>query len=631
MCGICGIYNKDNQPVDPAVLRKMNDAMMHRGPDDWGMEVAENIGLAMRRLSIIDLAGGHQPIHNEDKSIWVVLNGEIYNYGDLRKKLEALGHTFYTHSDTESIVHLYEEYGDDFVTHLRGMFGIAIWDKRRQRVVIARDRAGIKPIFYYQDDRRLLFGSEMKVLLQHPAVSREIDYSALDAYFTNCFIPAPKTVFKNIHKLLPGHLLIVEKERVFTQKYWELDYQIDEQMTFTESLSEFRRQFTEAVKLRMIAEVPLGAFLSGGIDSSAVVATMSELSDRPVKTFSIGFEGEVGAFDETKDARKVAQMFGADHQEFVVKPNVREIAQWMAEFYDEPFSNSSSIPNYYVCKVAREHVTVALSGLGGDEIAVGYPRHMGILMAQYYRQLPKILREKVLPAAVNVLPDSGNGGRIAERMKRFVKSGIGDMYSNYMGYMTYLDVVEKQRLYSPDFMANVNGFTSNAFRQYFDKYDDAHLVNRAAFTDLNIDLPENLLALTDRMSMAVSLEVRVPFLDHELLKFMSSVPVAYKLKGLNTKTFLKKAFEGTLPNDVLYKKKQGFSIPLALWFRRELKDFVLEILSKERVERTGVLQYPAVQAMLNEHFSVKENHYRTIWSMIVFVLWHEANFSHSLA
>ena len=626
MCGICGIYNKSDQSVDGDLLRKMNDAMIHRGPDDWGMEIDRFVGIAMRRLSIIDIKGGHQPIHNEDKTIWTVFNGEIYNFRQLRQQLMEKGHIFYTNSDTETIVHLYEEYGDNFVTHLRGMFAIAVWDKKRERLVIARDHIGIKPLFYYIDDAAFLFASEIKAIMQHPLVVREMDYSALDAYFTNCFIPAPKTIYKNLYKLLPGHLLVVEKGEVTTQQYWELDFSRQNEIGFDEAIRQFRDYFDKAVQMRMIAEVPLGAFLSGGIDSSAVVGTMSKFSDRPVKTFSIGFEGDVGDFDETADARRVAKLFQTEHHELIVKPDVQEIAEWIATFFDEPFSNSSAIPNYYVCKMAREEVTVALSGLGGDEIAVGYPRHLGIRLARYYHALPRWSREKMLPKIMQHIPEPGKDSRVTERLKRFVKSGSGDMYQNYMGYMTYLNDEERRKLYAPSLYAAANGFTDTVFQTYFNRFPNAHLINRAAFTDIKIDLPENLLALTDRMSMAVSLEARVPFLDIELMQFMAALPIEHKIKGLQNKHFLKKSFSDILPNEVLYKKKQGFSIPLALWFRERLKPFVQEVLSAERIAATGVLNAEYVQVLLDEHFRQKNNHYRTIWSLIIFVLWHETTF-----
>jgi asparagine synthase (glutamine-hydrolysing) len=625
MCGICGIYNKSTRQVDADILRKMNNAMVHRGPDDWGMEIDRFVGIAMRRLSIIDIKGGHQPIHNEDQTIWTVFNGEIYNFRQLRQHLEEKGHKFYTNSDTETIVHLYEEYGDEFVSHLRGMFTIAIWDKKRERLIVARDHIGIKPLFFYNSDTILLFASEIKSILQHPAVVRELDYSALDAYFTNCFIPAPKTIFKNLHKLLPGHLLVVEKGEVATRQYWELDFYQQNEIGFEEAVQQFRSYFYKAVQMRMIAEVPLGAFLSGGIDSSAVVGIMSKISDRPVKTFSIGFEGDVGDFDETEDARRVAKLFQTEHHELIVKPDVREIAEWMATFFDEPFSNSSAIPNYYVCKMARKEVTVALSGLGGDEIAVGYPRHLGLQLARYYHLLPQWVREKMLPNIVQHIPEPGKDSRITERLKRFVKSGSGDLCQNYMGYMTYLSDEDRRKLYTANMYGASNGYTDATFDNYFNRYPSAPLINRAAFTDIKIDLPENLLALTDRMSMAVSLEVRVPFLDIELMQFMAALPAKYKTKGLQNKYFLKKSFSDILPNEVLYKKKQGFSIPLAMWFRERLKPFVEEILSPERVAATEVLNAQYVQVLLDEHFRQKNNHYRTIWSLIIFVLWHEAN------
>jgi len=626
VCGICGVLNFRDEAVNREILAEMNQTLFHRGPDEDGLFVDGRVGMAMRRLSIIDLESGKQPIHNEDRSVQVVQNGEIYNFQQLRKKLQAAGHRFYTHSDTETIVHAYEAYGEDFVNHLRGMFAIAIWDSREQKLLLARDRAGIKPLFYYVGSGQLIFGSEIKAILKHPAVSKRIDLHALDAYFTNCFVPAPKTIFENIYKLLPGYTLIVDQNGIRTQQYWELSYQIDHSKTEADFLRLFNEKFTEAVKIRMISDVPLGAMLSGGIDSSAIVATMSRLSDQRVKTFSIGFEGNVGAFDETNDAKLVAERFDTDHHVLTVRPDLRDLAPWIARFFDEPFGNSSAIPNFYVSQMAREHVTVALNGLGGDEVAVGYSRHLGLLMSQYYRKLPGFLRKGIIPNLVKMLPDSSKGGVFNNRLKRFVQGGSAELYKNYLGYMTHLSRQRKQVLYTPELLANANGYTDTLFGNHFNLYNNLDVVNRALFADLKFDLPDNLLTLTDRMSMAVSLEARVPFLDHELLELMASMPPAYKRHGLQNKYFLKKAFDGVLPKEILFKKKQGFTIPLALWFRTDLKHFVESVLSRDRLNRIGFLRYETVREMLENHFRARENYHQQIWSFMIFVLWYEANF-----
>ncbi len=628
MCGICGILNFNGEPVDRAVLTAMNQTLRHRGPDDSGIFIAGPLGLAMRRLSIIDLAGGQQPIANEDGTVQVIQNGEIYNFPALRQSLMQKGHRFKTRSDTETIVHAYETYGQDFAGQLRGMFAIAVWDALAGRLTLVRDRAGIKPLFYYRDPDRLIFASEIKSILRHPAVAKRIDYAALDAYFTSRFVPAPRTIFENIWKLPPGHRLVADDSGVQVEKYWELHYQIQPGPGEADFVEQFREKFTEAVRIRLISEVPLGAMLSGGIDSSAIVAVMSRLSDRQVQTFSIGFAGNVGQFDETADARRVAALFGTDHHELTVRPDIRELAPWLAEFFDEPFGNSSAIPNYYVSQMARQHVTVALNGLGGDEVAVGYPRHLGLQAAQYYRKIPRFLRERVLPGLVGALPDARGGSVFSERLKRFVSGSNAPLYRSYLNYMTYLNRREKKALYTPELFENINGYVDGLVKTHFHLHPDLDVINRALFVDLKFDLPDNLLTLTDRMSMAHSLEVRVPFLDHQLLEFMAGIPPAYKRRGWTTKYFLKKALTGILPDEVLYKKKQGFTIPLALWFRTELKDFVEEVLSRERVERTGFLQYPTVRNMLAAHFRAKENYHCQIWTFMIFVLWYEANFTH---
>lgn len=624
MCGICGMINKRQQAVDSTVLNKMNDVLYHRGPDDEGYHVDRHIGLAMRRLSIIDLDGGHQPIHNEDRTIWMVLNGEIYNYGELAIDLKRKGHHFYTKTDTEVIVHLYEEYGDECVKHLRGMFAFALWDWKRQRLLLARDRVGIKPLFYYEDDQCLVFGSEIKSVLQHNRPSKEIDFVALDVYLTMLYIPSPGTIYKEIKQVPPGYVLIVENEASQLKQYWELEYRID----YRKSLEDFSREildkFREVIRIHMISDVPIGALLSGGIDSSAITAIMSEISDKPVDTFNISYDDKSSEFDESRYAKLVAKQFGAHHHEMRIRPDIANDIEKICSYFDEPFADSSALPNYYVSQMTKEHVTVALCGLGGDEIAAGYERYLGLLLSRYYQKIPRVIREKLAFNLVNQIPDSRKGRRFVDRMKRFIKSGVQPADQMYLSYIRYFSDLEKKELYSPLLLSNVNGTLGKQFDAYFFKYPDLDTLNRALFTDLKMYLPDDLLTLSDRMSMAHSLELRVPFLDHELIELLATVPSHYKINKFSKKHILKKAFEKILPREIIYRSKRGFSIPLALWFRNDLKNLVLSTLSPERIKKQGLFNYAKIANILESHFQAKENNYLKIWALVNFTLWHDS-------
>jgi asparagine synthase (glutamine-hydrolysing) len=624
MCGIAGISYRYDGRVDALELRRMCDVMRHRGPDDEGFHVAGPVGIGMRRLSIIDLASGHQPIHNEDKTLWVVLNGEIYNYRELREGLEARGHRFYTRSDTETLVHLYEEYGEACVEHLNGMFCFALWDDTRKKLFIARDRAGEKQLYYAIRDGKFVFGSEIKCLLQTDVVSKDIDLAALDSYFTYLYVPAPATMFRDVRELPPAHVLVFDRDGVRTRRYWRLEFKIDRKNDSRYFVDAFRERFHQAVRARLVSDVPLGALLSGGIDSSAVVAAMSKYASGPVKTFSIGYADEGSYYDERRYARVVADLFSTEHHEIVVQPQVTEIIPQLVTAFDQPFADSSAIANYYVFRETRKHVTVVLSGLGGDEVAAGYERHLGIRLQKYYRDVPRWLREGLVERVVNLLPDSKKGNRFIERMKRFVRAGALPSDEAYYRYVTAFDDDRRTGLYSDRLRGSVRFESAKeSYDQYFGRAGIADVLDRALYTDIMMYLPGDLLTLTDRMSMLHSIEARAPFIDHALMEFMATVPPELKLKGIEKKYLLKRAFENILPRQILYRRKQGFTVPLTLWFRKELNPFIRSMLSKERLERTGLFRWSSIERMLDEHMRHKENHHSRIWALLMFMVWHD--------
>lgn len=622
MCGIAGMFNAAG--ADAAVVKRMCDVMLHRGPDDEGMHIAGPVGIGMRRLSIIDLASGHQPIHNEDKTVWVVLNGEIYNYQELRRDLEQKGHRFYTHSDTETLVHLYEEYGEELVTHLNGMYCFALWDETRHKLVIGRDRVGEKQLYYAYKGGKLVFGSEIKCVLQTDVPSKTMDRGALDAYLTFLYVPAPRTIFQDIHELPPAHILTLDASGLRVRRYWDVEYRLDRSKNAEEFVHEFGERFRRSVRSRLVSDVPLGALLSGGVDSSAVVAAMSEYASGPVKTFCIGYGEEGAYYDERRYAKLIADRFGTEHHEFVVKPEIIDLIPVLVKAFDQPFADSSTIANYYVFRETRRHVKVVLSGLGGDEVGAGYERYVGIRLQQHYRDFPRWLREGVVERLVALLPDSRKGSRFVERVKRFVRTGALAPDAAYLGFISAFDAERRQALYTDHARARIMlDDTKAMYDRFFLRAGPTDVVDRALYTDVMMYLPGDLLTLTDRMSMAHSIEARAPFIDHELIEFMATVPPELKLKGFDKKHLLKQAFAKTLPKEILYRRKQGFTVPLTVWFRNELNPLIRQMLSRERIERTGLFRWDAVQRIVEEHTSLKENHHSRIWALLMFMVWHE--------
>jgi len=623
---MCGIFGAISSRVDKKQVEISTNTLSHRGPDDSGLFIDEAVGLGHRRLSIIDLEGGHQPIFNEDRSKCVIFNGEIYNFMELRDRLIHTGHDFSTRSDTETILHAYEEWGEACVEHFRGMFAFAIWDSKEKTLFIGRDRLGIKPFFYGEQNGSFYFASEMKAILAVPDFPREIDEVALTTYFALSYIPAPFTIFKGIKKLLPGHTLTLRGGRTSTRKYWDLPFAPVEDQDEEYFIERFMELLQEAVKIRLISEVPLGAFLSGGVDSSTIVALMSRVSDSPVRTFSIGFGGNVGGYlDERKYARLVADRYGTDHREYEVLPRPEGLVEKIVRAFDEPFADDSTIPSFFVCKTARENVTVALSGLGGDEVFSGYERYLGFQLGRIYGKLPYIIREGLIRKVVENLPERRDGHYTVNHMKRFVRSASLRPDLAYLGYVSKISSSMRGALFSdPDRFETHFQRCQDLVLPYFNSPDVSNgpdSLNRAFYYDIKTYLPEDILALTDRMSMHHALEVRVPFLDHKLMEFCATIPPGMKTRWFKKKYLLRKAVRHLLPGPVLQHRKQGFASPMAQWLKHELKPYVRETLSRENLKKHGLFHYDTVQVILNEHFSGKEIHDTLIWSMVIFQRW----------
>lgn len=623
MCGICGIFRKDKAPVDHQDLRRMCNAMVHRGPDDEGYFTSGHVGLGMRRLKIIDLETGHQPIHNEDNSIWVVLNGEIYNFPELRDSLESKNHRFYTRSDTEVIVHLYEEYGEKFLDHLNGMYCFALWDEREERLIISRDRLGVKQIHYYEDERQIVFGSELKTVLALDGMSRDINYQALSDYFSLQYIPAPRTVYKNIHKLPPACSLIVDDRGSAVRRYWTLAYD-ENALSGKDAVDAVDDSLKQSIRRQMISDVPLGAYLSGGIDSSLLVAIMAGLSDRPVETFSIIWDSGAENFDERKYARFVADKYRTNHHEFLVKPQIEEVMDNIVGGFDEPFADDSAIPNYYIARETRKYVTVALSGLGGDEMSAGYERYLGMKMLHHYRHLPAVIRSRILPSIIHGIPDSKTGNPWIERMKRFVRISDLPFAESYFHMSSKIDPADKDQLFSGETQAMIDdGYsTSGHFRKFYDECTSTDALNRMLYIDMNMYMVDQLLVLSDRMSMAHSLELRVPYLDHLLVETFARVKPDMKLRGIVKKYVLKKVSERYFPKTFIYRKKMGFSSPMVIWLRNDLREYMSYLLNRQSIRRTGILNPDTVERYVNEHVQARHNHDMKLWSIMMFMLWY---------
>jgi asparagine synthase (glutamine-hydrolysing) len=624
MCGIAGLLDLGNRPIDSNILRRMCDRISHRGPDAAGYHVRGPVGLGHRRLSIIDLASGAQPMSNETGTVWVTFNGEIYNFAELRPPLESRGHRFTTHSDTEVIVHAYEEYGQACVNHFRGMFAFAVWDESTRRLFAARDRLGKKPFYYALVNGQFVFASELQGLLQHPDVLRRIDPTAIDDYLTYGYIPAPKTIFRDIFKLPPAHTLTVTTDAtghvsVKTERYWRLEYGSKHTFNEAEALEGLGEVLTEAVRLRMIADVPLGALLSGGVDSGVIVALMSQLSSNPVKTFSIGFEEK--AFNELPAAKFVADRFRTDHHELVVRPNALEILPTLVRHYGEPYADSSAIPSFYVAKMTREHVTVALNGDGGDECFAGYERYLGILMSERYRRLPWLLRRGIIEPAAFLIPDSLPRRNRLRQAKRFLEGAHRGPDELYAGWVTFFGSDRKHDLYSPSFRATLAGYSADGwFANLFTQAPQDPL-DRVLAVDVESYLPYDLLVKMDIATMAHGLEARSPFLDHKVMEFAARLPTNLKVRGRSLKYLLRKFAARYLPDEHLNRRKMGFGIPVGDWLRKELRPWLDDYVLSDRALARGYFQPTVVQQLVREHLDGRD-HTFPVWSLLWLELWH---------
>lgn len=630
MCGICGFVERKD--AAEGRLRTMLDLLVHRGPDEDGVYCQGPVALGIRRLSIIDRKGGQQPIPNEDKSVWAVMNGEIYNFVELRESLQEQGHRFSTKSDTEVIVHLYEDVGESFVEHLRGMFAIAVWDERREELILARDRLGIKPLFYAERNGGLQFASEMKSLLAITDCREDLDYAALDAYFTYKYIPEPLTAFRGIKKLPAGQTLRYCRGRVTLRQYWDVRHgaQGVEQATEDEYMELIDQKLEESVRIHLMSEVPLGALLSGGIDSSTLVAYMSRATEGPVKTFTIGFNEK--RWDERASAETVAKYFGTEHHVEVVEQDaIEELLPKLVWHLDEPFADSSILPTYYVSKMAKEHVTVALSGEGGDELFAGYSMYQGLRFAQMYRKLPAWAKNGVLPALTSAAARLAPGPfrYEANRVNRIIgESGLplGDLF--YGKNVTFTDD-QRRRLYSGELQNLVQSDTRAHIDACLERTQAVDDVDQLGYLDLRFRLLNDILVKVDRMSMSQSLEVRVPFLDHELVELVCAIPPHLKLKGFQRKYLLKRIAASMLPSPVLKKKKWGFLPPISQWFKGDLANYCEHLLLDGTSATKTLFNQTEIKAMLETHRRGAQDLGQHLWHLLVFEVWYRTHVSGS--
>ena len=617
MCGIAGIVSSTGGGVDTESIHRMCEQIVHRGPDDEGIFVRGGAGLGMRRLSIIDIAGGHQPIFNEDRSAWIVFNGEIYNFPDLRPELESKGHVFRTHTDSEVIIHLYEEYGAECVKQLRGMFGFAIYDERKKSLLLARDRLGKKPIHYAVSDGKLFFASEMKAIFAVAPELAEVNQPALLKYMLMGYIPDPATAFRNVQKLPPGHVLEYSGGQVKVHQYWDLpEFGTYQPASEEACLEELEHRLQEAVRIRLISDVPLGAMLSGGTDSSVVVALMARVSSAPVKTFSIGFRH--ADFNEAEYARIVARKFSTDHHDLILEPNVVQTVEELTGTLEEPFGDSSMLPTYYISRLARQHVTVALSGDGGDELFAGYDRYRIHLEERSFQHIPgwagDFYRKIIHPLVPYKIPG-----------RNFAYSVSLPWERRYLEGVTIQGFVREMDLLNEDFqrIGAAGNDPLEPLSRYLQKAPGCDPLSRVLYLDTKTYLPGDILTKVDRMSMLTSLEARVPILDHKFVEWVAALRPEWKMQKQNQKyIFRKLAKRVGVPEEVLNRKKQGFALPLVHWMRNELKQMVLDTLLDSTTLERGYLNRAGVQRLLQEHFDGRRDHSPRIWRLMMFELWH---------
>ncbi len=644
MCGICGSIDFNNKSIRPEPIKRMCDILAHRGPDDEGMVYIRGnqcfekgdffelppsqngfeVAFGHRRLSIIDLSkAAHQPMCNEDGSVWIVFNGEIYNFQDLRRGLEKSGHRFKSHSDTEVIIHAYEEWDVDCLSRFRGMFAFAIWDSNMKRLFLARDRLGKKPLVYFFQNGHFAFASEIKALLQVPGVDRKVNGYAIHHYLTYQYVPSPETIFEGIKKLPPAHYLLYDYNgNIRIEHYWKLKFNSSHQThTDLQELEDrIRTELEESVKLRLISDVPLGAFLSGGIDSSLVVGIMAKLSGKPVKTFSIGFEEK--EFDELPYARIVSDHFATEHHEFIVKPDAIEILPKLVWHYNEPFADSSAIPTYYVANLTKDFVKVVLTGDAGDENFGGYPRYLRSQWVARFTKIPEKFRKDLLPNFLRMLSGFHWREKTLNRLADFIESLSADQARNYAEQIKIFNAKEKEDIYTEDFRKKVEKINPLDFvLKKFEESGTENLLEQLLYVDINSYLPEDLLVKMDIATMANSLEARVPFLDHKFMELVAGIPPHLKLKGTKAKFILKTAFKDLLPDPIFKRKKMGFGVPVSRWFKKELKEYVYEILMDSRTLNRGYFRREGIERLLDEHIASRYDHSAKIWALLILEIW----------
>jgi len=617
MCGIAGWYGSSFSKDSSVLLKKMLGAIVHRGPDEEGQHIEGPVALGIRRLSIMDVQGGHQPIPNEDRTVWVVFNGEIYNYLELRNELAAKGHVFTTQSDTEVIVHGYEEWGDDCVVRLNGIFGLAIWDSRRRRMLLARDPFGVKPLYYHDNGRRLGWASEIKALLVDPTIPRRVDLEALDLYLTFRFVPAPRTMFAQISKLAPGHRIIKDEQSCRVEQFAAGGTTTDDRMTEQDWIGLLQERLEVAVRRQMMSDVPLGALLSGGVDSGAVVAIMSQLSNRPIQTFTVGFE-DGGDVNELEEARKTSALFGTQHRDIrLTRIDYQQMLQKAVWHLDEPIATTSALAMYFVCQLAREHVTVVLTGQGADEPFAGYARYLGERYGALYRRLSEPFRNNLVRPLVECLPRH-------ERLKRAVRSlGTEDVTKRFAQVYAVFPEGMKAELWQPGV---VDDYGLERVHQVIDYWrrgvEDQEPLVQMAYVDTRLSLSDDLLTYGDKMSMAASIEARVPFLDLEYMRLVERIPSALRISGKTHKYIHKKAIAKWLPQEVISRRKRGFETPLDRWFRSELSGYVRNMLLSRDSACLMYFRAKTIESLLNDHKRGRQDHQRQLFSLLTFELWH---------
>ena len=624
MCGITGkIYSNPQKSVEVDLLTKMCRTLTYRGPDEEGYYAKNNVGLGVRRLSVIDVDGGHQPISNEDQTVWAIQNGEIYNFQELTQKLLKLGHTFVTRSDTEVIVHLYEQYGIDFVKHLEGMFAIALWDEKEQKLVLARDRMGIKPLFYASLQDQLLFGSEIKAIAA-AGLHLTLNTDALNYYLSLLYIPAPHSIYNEIHKLKPGHILVFQNRKLETHRYWSLaQVQPLEDYSVNELQKQLKQLLIASVERQLVSDVPLGFFLSGGLDSSIVVACAHEVHNDRIKTFSVGFEDP--SYDETRYAEAVARHLHTEHTNITVRPDFKSVIYELADHFEEPFADSSAIPTYYLSELTRKHVTVALSGDGGDELFAGYLTYQADKLARLYTRVPGMLSKKAIPWLVHKLPVSDTKINFGFKAQRFVDQALLEPGQRHFAWKAFFNENLKGSLLQGPLLDSLSGTLDGylPYKDYFDEAQHFEEITRFQYADTMVYLIDNNLTKVDRISMAHSLEVRVPLLGTDIVEFAFSLPDQLKMPGMKLKHFLKESTKDMLPEEIVSRSKKGFNVPMPRWLKEGLKPLVDHYLSSEVVSRQGYFNPHTVQHLVTSHMSGKADFSRNIWALLMFNVWVE--------